>query len=88
MSNPTTTASSSSSSEAVPASRMTVEEIAQRLHVGRLSVYSMLEAGVLPGLRVGRRWLITRCAYEEWERHCGTRSDTGLPTAQEVTVVN
>jgi hypothetical protein len=35
-------------------------------------VYAMLEQGVLPGVRVGRRWLITRHSYEAWERTCGS----------------
>jgi excisionase family DNA binding protein len=52
--------------------RMSVQEIANRLGIGRLAVYSMLESGIIPGIRVGRRWLITRHAYEQWERTCGT----------------
>jgi excisionase family DNA binding protein len=63
---------------------MSVEEIARRLGVGRLAVYAMLEGGIIPGVRVGRRWIITRHAYEEWERTCGTRGDTGLDTQTEV----
>lgn len=67
---------------------MSVQEIARRLDIGRLAVYAMLDQGVLPGLRVGRRWIITRHAYEEWERTCGMRSDTGLQAQPEVTVLN
>jgi excisionase family DNA binding protein len=55
-----------------PTGRLSVPEIARRLDIGRLAVYTMLEQGLLPGLRVGRRWIITRQAYEEWERSCGT----------------
>jgi excisionase family DNA binding protein len=51
--------------------RMTVEEIAGRLDVGRLAVYNMLERGIVPGIRLGRRWIVTRHAYEQWERTCG-----------------
>jgi len=65
---------------------MSVEEIARRLDIGRLAVYSMLEQGILPGIRVGRRWIITRHAYGQWERTCGMDSRTGLPPTQEVTV--
>ena len=54
-------------------SRISVPEIAQRLDVGRLAVYAMLEQGVMPGIRLGRRWIITRHAYEQWERTCGMR---------------
>jgi excisionase family DNA binding protein len=52
--------------------RISVPEIALRLNVGRVAVYRMLERGLMPGLRVGRRWIITRHAFEEWERTCGT----------------
>lgn len=69
-------------------SRISVPEIAQRLDVGRLAVYSMLEQGIMPGIRLGRRWIVTRHAYEQWERTCGTRARPGLPGQQEVTVLN
>jgi len=61
--------------------RMTVSEIAARLRVGRSAVYEMLEAGIIPGIRVGRRWIVTRHAFELWERTCGTCSapSTSLP---------
>jgi excisionase family DNA binding protein len=67
---------------------MTVEEIAHRLDIGRLAVYAMLEQGIIPAIRLGRRWIITRHAYEQWERTCGTPPETGLPADTEVTVVN
>jgi excisionase family DNA binding protein len=51
--------------------RIAVPEIAQRLGIGRLSVYTMLERGIIPGVRLGRRWIVTQPAYEEWERTCG-----------------
>jgi excisionase family DNA binding protein len=69
-------------------SRMSVPEIARRLDVGRLAVYTMLEQGILPGIRLGRRWIITRNAYEQWERTCGIPGGTGLRPPQEVTVLN
>jgi excisionase family DNA binding protein len=68
-------------------SRISVPEISQRLNIGRLAVYALLEQGILPGIRLGRRWIITRNAYEQWERTCGMRV-AGLPTEPEVTVVN
>lgn len=52
-------------------STLTVREIAERLGVGRLAVYRMLEQGLLPGIRVGKRWIVTRAALEQWERTCG-----------------
>jgi len=69
-------------------SRMSVLEIARRLGIGRVAVYAMLDQGILPGIRLGRRWIITRHAYEQWERTCGMRPGTGLRPPQEVTVLN
>jgi hypothetical protein len=37
-------------------------------------VYGMLERGIIPGIQIGKRWLVTRYAYTEWEKTCGTRS--------------
>jgi excisionase family DNA binding protein len=69
-------------------SRMSVEEVARRLNVGRLTVYAMLEQGIIPGVRIGRRWIITRHAYEHWEQTCGLRSESGLSANPEVMVLN
>jgi excisionase family DNA binding protein len=71
-----------------PRARMTVPEIARRLDIGRLAVYDMLEQGIIPAIRLRRRWIITRHAYDQWERSCGVRGETGLPPQPEVTVLN
>ena len=68
-------------------SRISVLEIVKRLNIGRLAVYSMLEQGNIPGLRLGRRWIITRQAYLRWESTCGVPSNTGLQREPEVDVV-
>lgn len=52
-------------------SRLPIPEIAERLGVGRLAVYTMLEQGIIPGIKLGRRWIVTQAAYEQWERTCG-----------------
>lgn len=67
--------------------RLTVPEIAGRLRIGRLAVYAMLVQGIIPGIRLGRRWIITRHAYEQWERTCGM-TGAGLTAGREVTVLN
>jgi excisionase family DNA binding protein len=68
--------------------RISVPEIARRLGIGRLAVYTMLRQGIIPGIRPGRRWIITRHAYEHWERTCGMRAGAGLHPRTEVTVLN
>jgi excisionase family DNA binding protein len=68
--------------------RVTVPEIAKRLNDGRLTIYEMLEQGIIPGIRLGRRWIITRHAYEAWEGTCGMRSGSGFVPQPEVNVVN
>jgi len=71
-----------------PAGRVTVAEIARRLGIGRMAVYAMLEQQIIPAVRLGRRWIITRHAYEQWERTCGMGKRTGLTPQPEVTVLN
>lgn len=53
--------------------RITIAEIAERLAVGRCAVYEMLEKRIIPGIRLGRRWIISRHAYTNWENNCGVR---------------
>lgn len=61
--------------------RLTVEEIAARLGIGRISVYALLERGIIPAVRLGKRWIVTRQAYERWEATCGAGpSQAGSPT--------
>jgi len=71
-----------------PGNRMSVEEVAGRLEIGRKAVYTLLEQGILPGIRLGRRWIVTRHAYEQWERTCGLRSGPLLEPHTEVTVLS
>jgi excisionase family DNA binding protein len=61
------------------ANRIAVSEIAQRLGIGRIAVYVMLEQGIIPGIRLGRRWIVTLAAYEQWERTCGTNHSETAP---------
>jgi len=70
------------------ASRISVREIAQRLTIGRQAVYAMLEQRIIPGVRLGHRWIVTRHAYEQWERTCGTPAGAGLKDQPEVRLLN
>jgi excisionase family DNA binding protein len=91
MSDPLSNSNPGCTAELLPeqnCSRISVPEIARRLNIGRLAVYSMLEQGILPGIRLGRRWIVTRHAYEQWERTCGMQVGAGLDPQTEVTVVN
>ncbi len=65
-------------------SRMSIPEIANRLSIGRIAVYTMLEQGIIPSVRLGRRWIVTRHAFEQWESTCGM--PTGLPRKPEGNV--
>jgi excisionase family DNA binding protein len=56
---------------------MTIAEIAGRLAIGEMAVYRMLDEKIIPAVRVGKRWLVTRKAFEKWEETCG------LPAIQE-----
>ena len=67
---------------------MSADEIARRLNIGRMAVYAMLEQGIIPGVRLGRRWIITSHAYEQWERTCGMDSGVALHPQAEVMVLN
>ena len=80
----------SSGDELTPEScgRIPVPEIAKRLKIGRLAVYAMLEQGIIPAVRLGRRWIITRRAYLTWEETCGVRTGAGLSTPTRANGVN
>jgi excisionase family DNA binding protein len=57
--------------------RISVAEIAERLAIGRVAVYKMLEQRLIPAIRLGRRWLVTRHSYEQWEQCCGSLDQIG-----------
>ena len=69
----------------IPPARMRVEEIARSLDIGRLAVYTMLEQGIIPAIRLGRRWIVTRHAFENWERTCGMATGLQWKTEHKVT---
>jgi excisionase family DNA binding protein len=43
---------------------ISLEEVAARLGIGRNQAYEAVQAGKIPALRFGRRWLIPRAAFE------------------------
>ena len=58
--------------------RITVPEICQRLQISDKAVYALLEARIIPSLRLRKRWIIGRQAYEEWERNIGKRNASAV----------
>jgi excisionase family DNA binding protein len=44
---------------------ITLEEVAARLGIGRNQAYEAVQAGKIPALRFGRRWLIPRAAFDK-----------------------
>lgn len=54
-------------------SRILITEISRDLGIGKGKVYEMLESKALPGMRVGRTWIVTRYAYERWKQTCGVQ---------------
>ena len=68
-----------------PGSRISVLEIARRLNIGRMAVYTMLEQGIIPAIRLCRRWIVTRHAFENWERTCGMPTGLQWKTEHKVT---
>ena len=49
---------------------ITVKEAAQRLGIGINQAYEACERGELPNVRLGKRWLIPRVAFEAWLSGC------------------
>ena len=57
---------------------LTVAEVAEILRVSERTIYNLLEAGDLRGVRVGRSWRIPKEALEEFIKTGGTaRQESG-----------
>ena len=50
---------------------ITVSEISGRLGICEETVYEMLKDRKIPNMRYGRRFIISRSAYERWEATMG-----------------
>jgi len=53
---------------------ITVPEISDRLDVSEEIVYGMLRDNTIPNIRYGRRFIVSRAAYERWENSIGEDS--------------
>ena len=50
---------------------ITVPEISERLGICEETVYDMVRSQTIPNIRYGRRFIISRVAYERWEATIG-----------------
>ena len=55
---------------------LTVEEAAQRLGIGRGSAYEAARRGEIPIIRIGRRILVPRLAFERMLSEAGHRRNS------------
>ena len=60
---------------------ITVPEISERLGICEETVYDMVRSQTIPNIRYGRRFIISRVAYERWEATIGEAAP--LATARE-----
>jgi excisionase family DNA binding protein len=44
---------------------MSVDEVAERLGIGKNQAYALVQLEKIPALRFGRRWLIPRVAFDK-----------------------
>jgi excisionase family DNA binding protein len=49
---------------AIPGDVLTIDEVALRLRVARLTAYRMARDGRLPTIRAGRRYLVPKIAFD------------------------
>jgi excisionase family DNA binding protein len=47
------------------------EEVADRLGYSRKRIYQFLEAKQIPGLKIGKKWIINRREFDDWLAHRG-----------------
>ena len=45
---------------------LTVEQVAELLHLHAMTVYRLVKEGKLPGFKVGGRWRFEKNALENW----------------------
>jgi excisionase family DNA binding protein len=48
-----------------------VDELAKTLKISRSVAYQGLNSGAIPGIRLGKRFIIPRAAIQEWLRNAG-----------------
>ena len=45
---------------------LTIDELATYLKMGRTTLYTMAQKGVIPGSKIGKKWRFDREEIDEW----------------------
>ena len=51
-----------------------VDELAKELRISRQAAYTALHRGVIPSIRIGKRFVLPRAAIAEWLRTAGNQA--------------
>ena len=51
-----------------------VDELAKEIGISRQAAYAALHRGVIPSIRIGKRFILPRSAIAEWLRTAGNRA--------------
>lgn len=54
-----------------------VEELAKELGISRQAAYRELNQGLIPSIRIGKRFIIPRAAIQEWLKTAGQSAGDG-----------
>jgi excisionase family DNA binding protein len=60
---------------------ITVPEISERLGICEDLIYGLLRSKAIPNIRYGRKYIVSRAAFEHWERTIGEESHTAPKVA-------
>jgi len=53
-----------------------VDELAHEIGISRQAAYAALRRGVIPSIRIGKRFVVPRAAIAEWLRTAGNQAVT------------
>jgi excisionase family DNA binding protein len=66
-----------------PHTTITIPEIAARLDVCEETVYDLCKRRIIPSIRPGRRFIISRTAYEKWEATIGEKKTIDMHSTDD-----
>lgn len=53
----------------------TVKEVKEMLGIGENKAYEMVQCGIIPNIKMGKRYIIPKVAFDNWLANCGEESD-------------